>query len=1050
MKTEKKRTLKGSVLFTVVSVLSLMVIFMTSALALAAAANKRAHRTYSTSQATYTARAAIDSILAAVGTDNEFAKQIDAIASGGSVDVDVNINDPALGRITKATVAYGGKTKIFDPTSKKWVDKNILDITAEVTLGGETSTIISHVIQDPVVKSEDGPGYLSMGGEGAFEKNQKSVWGGAYYGMGYGPNYDKDNNKTSWQSLTYFDWQPGDASLGLDPSFVKLDDKKYLTGLTFEADTGTNRMEAPVVYNSNLQFCGGTQVIVFTQPGKGLQVWGDLAKTGNGGLELSYEGYLGDTAKQPASLKFNQVPYIYVDGKFSIPEPGIKADTKGYPINIFCDTMDVTGPFSDIPANIYCFDQKGTSNFSGDSAGSLYRWANSIDNGTQDYSLANGNLYSKGNLHFAKTAGFVVNGDLCCEGNLTIESGTKLTVTGNLVVQGVLTNKGTLTADANKMYLNSAGGKNFTSTGGSMKADVSKKSFKQVFAANVDNKHFAWVSEELVKKYPTATKKEQTLSDGSSKADAIDFDGITIKDEDKDLILEQEHWINLEQLKQKQQDKDKNPIVKYYKKDAAGNEMEISVANAFSNADIKFENKDVKKVSDYIAAREHVYPAYAEKHMVLGLIGPIKGTEGHYEPTNTYHAESGNKVYDSTIPVGGVTESCTLTGKFDQTVKVKCTDKDIFIHLKDVDFSNTADDKKARFEVTESGEGRVYFTFEGNVKCNYNNVDDKNNFQVVQTVQEVMTTWGIESNTRNPQGSIKFDRYFFNEDGKIKTYKDASMNEKVEVENSNTGNNVYIENNTLYVPSILGDVAIMNGWDVNNIEIEPPAAGERWVQLDNFHLTGPQRDADCKFIVNDWDDGSKKQTGGTVNYFINGEMKVNKLYMTTKSFEEAFKDKTHEYQAITESNNPNLLRAGALFLPTPRVNIYSPMEDGQKVDTNKADNGQPWDDYYQKDSKITCTNSAFFCAYVRAPKLSVNVNNFTENYNEMLKRFYYNGALVNGTRLGVIGCFNVQSVESQNDWTLIYLRQGVNGSNPGPVTGANGAHKYASVSYTSY
>lgn len=580
-----------------------------------------------------------------------------------------------------------------------------------------------------------------------------------------------------------------------------------------------------------------------------------------------------------------------------------------------------------------------------------------------------------------------------------------------------------------------------------MLPDVSKKTFKHLFAVNVDGKR-AWISEELVNKYPAAKKEEQTLDD-NKKADAYNFDGITISDEDKALILEQIYWINLDQLNAGLAKTD----VKYFKKDASGTEMEISEGDAFSNADISFNGKDVKKVSEYIADKKHVYPEYAEKHMILGLVGPVKGTESHYEPTNTYHAESDkDHPLDSAKLVGNITKSCTLTGKFDRTVKVECADEDIFIHLKDVDFSNTANDKEARFEVTESGQGRVYFTLEGEVKCNYNNTDDKSDYQIIETVNEVMTTWGIESNTRNPQGSISYDHYFFYEDGKIKTYADSSMTTKVEVvDNGNTISLTGGDMKTLHVPSILGDVALMNGWDANNIEIEPPAAGERWVQLDNFQLTGAKKDAECTFTVNDWDDASKQQTGGTVNYFINGEMKVNKLYMTTKSFEETFKDKTHEYQAITDSNNPNLVKAGALYLPTPRVNIYSPMNDGEKVDTSKPDDGNSWNDYYKKDSKIICQNETFFCAYVRAPKLSVESNNFTTHYDELLTRFYYNGALVKGARLGVVGCFNVQSVYSQNDWTLIYLREGVNGGGGGgPVLGANGQHKYASVSYTAY
>ena len=90
MKTEKRK-LKGSVLFTVVSVLSIMIIFMTCTLARAAAANKRSKKTYSSSQSTYTARTAIDSMLAAVGTSKDFSKAIRSLNANDEMSIVVDL-----------------------------------------------------------------------------------------------------------------------------------------------------------------------------------------------------------------------------------------------------------------------------------------------------------------------------------------------------------------------------------------------------------------------------------------------------------------------------------------------------------------------------------------------------------------------------------------------------------------------------------------------------------------------------------------------------------------------------------------------------------------------------------------------------------------------------------------------------------------------------------------------------------------------------------------------------------------------------------------------
>ena len=112
MKTENQRKLKGSVLLTVVSVLSIMIIFMTCALAMAAAANKRSRKTYSSSQSSYTARTAIDSILAAIGYYMASVVPYDQLdAKVAEYSNEVKIVMIALGIFVVAYLAYKGLKK---------------------------------------------------------------------------------------------------------------------------------------------------------------------------------------------------------------------------------------------------------------------------------------------------------------------------------------------------------------------------------------------------------------------------------------------------------------------------------------------------------------------------------------------------------------------------------------------------------------------------------------------------------------------------------------------------------------------------------------------------------------------------------------------------------------------------------------------------------------------------------------------------------------------------------------------------------------------------
>ena len=212
MKTERKsRNLKGAVLFTVVSVLAILIIFMTCTLAMAAAANKRARKTYSTSQSSYTARTVIDSILASVAKDTTFSSAIHNLSEGQSVDLVVELNNHSMGSVDNVKVTNTGKKTFYDPDAKDWAQRNILEITADVTIGSETTTIKSSIIQDPPQPQSEGGGgaaFLTYGGDLSMG-NFVSSWGGTYYGMGEWTK-EGDTKADKWNNqLQYVEYNPG-------------------------------------------------------------------------------------------------------------------------------------------------------------------------------------------------------------------------------------------------------------------------------------------------------------------------------------------------------------------------------------------------------------------------------------------------------------------------------------------------------------------------------------------------------------------------------------------------------------------------------------------------------------------------------------------------------------------------------------------------------------------------------------------------------------------------------------------------------------------------
>ena len=99
MKTEKSKRLKGAVLLTVVSVMSLLIIFLMGTLLLASAARERAHRSYSTSQAEYTARTAIESFSQAMQDNAGIAQSVVNMKKNDSFEPTVVINSAGMGSV---------------------------------------------------------------------------------------------------------------------------------------------------------------------------------------------------------------------------------------------------------------------------------------------------------------------------------------------------------------------------------------------------------------------------------------------------------------------------------------------------------------------------------------------------------------------------------------------------------------------------------------------------------------------------------------------------------------------------------------------------------------------------------------------------------------------------------------------------------------------------------------------------------------------------------------------------------------------------------------
>ncbi len=1029
MKTEKKRSLKGAVLFTVVSVLAIMIIFMTCTLAMSAAANKRARKTYSTSQSSYTARTAIDSILAAVGTDKNFSKSIRDLKLGNEMDVIVELNNASMGSIDNAKIKYVGTKKVFDPdaTVNAWVNRNLYEISADVTIGGETTTIKSNVLQDPPQPPGGGGGgaaFLTYGG-GLDVGNFTGTWGGSYFGMGDWANGEVTKN---WQTgLSYIEWNPVLSKMML------LTDKGYLTDKDYHFQND-NHVEAPFVVNGNFNVTNKLTVYYnYHASGvdnPGMQIWGDL-NIDNNKLNLQATAKLKEYIKNNG-YSFIDMPYLYVDGTIRSGNPGLTigvgdGEVKEFnaPLNVFCGNMETNAGTVKLRADVYCMDNDKTTVF-GDNGSNLYRWSNSVVNGGVSYSTLGGDFYSKGNVEVAGQNEHSFGGDVRIEGDLIVKS--KMTVEGILAVGGnIKIEGGTLTVNGkNKdgsskvaaghsgIYAEHASGTGFTSDKGAFKADLfDTKEKEAVLAKSIKlasgaGANWAWVKSSAPGLMPKElnktdlTKEDVTVSvydfEWGSNMPALPDEYIIQKfdnEPDKDAI---------------------STAPKYQAFVRKGTDIEVPDSEAHEISNLKFNGKTVDSLANFKTVNpEGIYPIKAERETIMGAKWPVKGIENRVVVKPDDLDFSGFATYNQAMIGNGVIKkTCTLTGKFDKTIKIKPENgEEIYVQLKDVNFESpmiTVDEKNvssntAKIEVDET-DGKVHFVLSGNVESNYYYKDETRDTKLLKTVYDWMNEFALETVNEKPSS----------EPAPITGSASA-----LEISENSTLKGDW--NATTY-PITEVDDPVNPGKKHRDITIKAPANGEIWITLDNF-----KTDNNVRIVVDD-------TAGGTVKFYIKGECKLGSGGgIVAKSFIDIqANDKFHiishniyKDQFITgDYKNYPVYKA-------PKIKVFAESGAG-------------------KEPKLQLENDAMITGYVHAINLAVTFPTVSDNLT-LTNKIIYDGQPLESAnpkipRIGVVGMLDVKSCTAGNDWLLLYVDE--SDSEQQFVVDAEGKHTYSSVEYMAY
>ncbi|MDE7121811.1 MAG: polymer-forming cytoskeletal protein, partial [Oscillospiraceae bacterium] len=421
MKKTTPKRLKGTVLFTVVSVMMVLIVFLAATLALASTANTRAYRNYQREQTKANAKAALDSVIQAIndvdkGVAGGLNEQISKLSLGGSISLEVEGSD---GLKVPVTISMTEEKSVYNEEKKSWVDGTIYEIKAEAYMAstGEGVTYCAYMADDSIASPGTGG---SSGGGGAFV---------AYGGLG-----DNDNIGTSG-------FVAGGTEIGLNTDGSK----------TYKLEN-TTIIEAPFYVNGS--FYASTQAKpMFTKLGDFFAVEGDL--TFNNGAVFDYHENLLNNWANTFETDCYQVPCVYVGGTFNVDNyQDINIGNDTTPINLYAGKIDITTGGLHVKGDVYTFDATATSSINnGGKRSDLYEWVDKTimdANGNRQEHYKFGNYYSKGSLDIIRqnnSNAVTFEHDVRMDGDLSITSpegnptnnAYDIYVGGDLVVGGTLT-----------------------------------------------------------------------------------------------------------------------------------------------------------------------------------------------------------------------------------------------------------------------------------------------------------------------------------------------------------------------------------------------------------------------------------------------------------------------------------------------------------------------------------------------------------------------------------------------------------------------------------
>lgn len=722
-KASPKR-LKGTVLFTVVSVMMVLIVFLMGTLALAATASNRAASNYQKAQTEATARTVIDSVVQAINTNEDIRSQVASMTTiGSSISLDVQGTD---GMSEDVTITCRDKRQMFDTAEQEWNENGyIYEVTTTVDKTKAETTYSAYI--GAIRPETDAPGggggaFVSLGDIGGQEIGTGGyITGGTYIGVDY-PD-------TEWYEL---------------------------------GKNGTTTIDAPFYVNGNVT---NTNVfnMHFTNPGDYFVVTGDMIYSQTNQFATVYD--FGGTI-----AKYEDVPYIFVGGRFSpfgqitIGKPDSTDSTKiEVPTNLYCgsigpatitsynitvgkdtnsDGIDDTSVVETrtVTANgagglkvygdIYTFKSgvESVLNVTADNGKStLYKWASKTLNKADGTATSLGNWYSAGSVKIQSNE-VVINGDLRVAENLTIDTSSPVTVIGDVVVGGTLNiTSGTL--KCGNIYATNVDNKGTIDCSGTVKA----KTYGGTGTLKDKVVPTQQVKVSYVENTPTTYELKATHDWGDQYAvtynvtisrQVVHPDG-SLDPATTETRAETEKWVDVTPAGQvvtaasllKELGIENGTIQEYattspYVQIAAGSDVETEYGK-----DIYPEAYNETNIKDTVLTKP-VLTDYTSYPKTIDELAP----QIYRMPDGTLNV--GDGITDTETGTGAIeiTDTCMLTGTFDNNIYINPgTGKPITVILKDVSISDAVhfiivNDAS---QVTLFISGRVYIAKGGIITTDY-------------------------------------------------------------------------------------------------------------------------------------------------------------------------------------------------------------------------------------------------------------------------------------------------------------------------------------------